>query len=578
MNWQETDYCLIARGAQYDARVFRDGHPRVRFDFDGQKVAALPLAAALDKIDEKEKLSNVRVVSFGEEDGFLTLVARADSNLWADRRFLWRFGPRYATFRHCAAGEGRLGRCFFFATGRPVMYEKGDSDGYRTNATFYVPRYRTMSPNLANLVEFDISMPGFAGIGSSENIQPGDYCAMERHNGLFRPAPLFYAFFRGATTMGIGLGCRPGAYRFNGLEYTGSMKHGAALYVQYCGYTQTGGEFASPEIQLSFGYDPFDCLRQHIDWIDEAGYGTAFRFPNEEWHRAPVFCGWAEQTATLPEGMQAAEACTQANYERWIAEAERRGIPFGTVVIDDKWQKEYGCWVVDTAKWPDMPGFVRAQHAKGRHVLLWIPAYQSEGLPERWLARDASGKAVFADPANEEYARFVREGVTKLLRETDADGFKEDWFGRSAMGPGYGNYGALHGLEMVRRFQFLVHDAAHAVKRGALVQTQTPNPLFRESSDMLRLNDIWFATRELPEMMRERARTARIAGWQVLDCDNASSTTIDEWFAYAQAQPRFGVPSLYFLSETESTHDAMTNAHSDYLSALWRDYNRENGT
>ena len=94
---------------------------------------------------------------------------------------------------------------------------------------------------------------------------------------------------------------------------------------------------------------------------------------------------------------------------------------------------------------------------------------------------------------------------------------------------------------------------------------------------MLRLNDIWFATRNLSEMMRERARIARIAGWELLDCDNASPTTIEEWLRYTQLQPHLGVPSLYFLTETESSHERMGREHSDFLSAIWRDYIDQNG-
>lgn len=247
-------------------------------------------------------------------------------------------------------------------------------------------------------------------------------------------------------------------------------------------------------------------------------------------------------------------------------------MPYGTIVVDDKWQKEYGTFEVDKEKWPDMPGFVRRQHEKGRRVLLWIPAYQAEGVPEEFCAKDAEGNPLFAVPGVEGYDAFVREGVMRLVRETDIDGFKEDWIGRTGDCPGIENYGVLHGIELVRRFQYVVHDALHAVKPDALLETQTPNPLFRESSDMLRLNDIWFATRDLPEMMRERARIARIAGWELLDCDNASPTVIDEWIRYTQLQPYLGVPSLYFLTETESSHERMTRAQSDYLRSIWREY------
>ena len=85
---------------------------------------------------------------------------------------------------------------------------------------------------------------------------------------------------------------------------------------------------------------------------------------------------------------------TQENYERWIAVVEERGLPFGTLVIDDKWQEHYGTFVVDTQKWPDMPGFIARQHARGRRVLLWVPAHHPEGLPPDLCVR--AGERVLA--------------------------------------------------------------------------------------------------------------------------------------------------------------------------------------
>jgi hypothetical protein len=104
------------------------------------------------------------------------------------------------------------------------------------------------------------------------------------------------------------------------------------------------------------------------------------------------------------------------------------------------------------------------------------------------------------------------------------------------------------------------------------VETQTVNALFRESSDVTRLNDIWYATRNVPEIMRLRTRIAHISGWRVLDTDNASSTTLKEWWDYMQAQPTVGIPALYFLSKTESTQETPTDAQWAALAGLWRSY------
>lgn len=575
MRWVENRQGYLLRGASYEAFIKLLDVPAVEFSFDGRAMSQLAMASVLDTPDCKEHLADVRIEKMTQEGEALCVSLCAASDVWQEHRFEWKFWKDHVSYRHHVKGEGALGRCHFFSSGIPEMYAPGTSAGYHTNAAFMTPHYRTFNVNLANVIDFDISQPGFVGIGKSECVSSAEYTNSERWFGLFSPAPLVFAFYHGAATMSIGIGAKPGEYRFNGLEYSGCLRDASCFYVQYDGFTSAEGSFTSPEAVIHFGYSPFECLERYIAWVDESGYGTQFRFPEAPWHRGPIFCGWAEQTALCEPGIPAGFRATQANYEAWVAELERRGVPVRTIVIDDKWQKYYGRFEVDTDKWPDMPGFVRRQHEKGRRVLLWIPGYQAEGAPEAFCAKDEEGKALFAVPGNEEYDAFLRESIVKLVRETDVDGFKEDWIGRTGR-RGLRDYGKLHGIELLRRFQFILHDALHSVKPDGLLETQTPNPLMRESSDMLRLNDIWYATRELPEMMRDRARIARIAGWEICDCDNASASIIEEWIQYQQLQPKIGVPSLYFLTETEASHEKMTQAQCDYMSALWREYIERN--
>ena len=72
--------------------------------------------------------------------------------------------------------------------------------------------------------------------------------------------------------------------------------------------------------------------------------------------------------------------------------------------------------------------------------------------------------------------------------------------------------------------------------------------------------------------MRVRARIATISGWPVLDTDNASSTTLRDWWSYMLAQPTIGVPALYFVTRTESTLEAPSEAQWAALAGLWRTY------
>jgi len=105
-----------------------------------------------------------------------------------------------------------------------------------------------------------------------------------------------------------------------------------------------------------------------------------------------------------------------------------------------------------------------------------------------------------------------------------------------------------------------------------MVETQTPNAAFRDSSDVLRLNDLWYATRDVVGTMRERAQIAHISGWDLVDTDNASSTTLETWWEYMEAQPSIGIPALYFLHRTESTLEEPPEWNWVALAGIWRTY------
>lgn len=96
--------------------------------------------------------------------------------------------------------------------------------------------------------------------------------------------------------------------------------------------------------------------------------------------------------------------------------------------------------------------------------------------------------------------------------------------------------------------------------------------MFRESSDVLRLNDVWYRARNVPEMMKRRARISRIAGWNLIDCDNASSTNLEEWWNYMLEQPSIGIPALYFVYRTESTMEEVPDSKWRDLAEIWTSY------
>jgi len=576
MEWQQVANGYILRGARYGVRLLAGDFPCFRFTLDGVTFGDFPAAAAFDQLEQKETISQVTLEKLERQGSCLEAVFSAKSNLWQSHTFTWRFHKRCAEHFHTIKGEGALGRCFFFSTGIPQVYDNGDSQGFETNAHINAEFYYNPDVNLGNVEEFRNAQYGSTGLwpefSAKGLFQP------ERSQGDFAPSPLFFGFYDGASAMGIGLGTEPGKYRFSTFEYSGAVKRGAAFYVNYLGYTQARGQYVSPSVSFTFAASPLDAMEKHVDWLDGQGFSTQFANENSPaWHRAPVFCGWAEQTVqAYLHGATDGAMATQANYEAWIAKLEERGLPFSTIVIDDKWQKYYGTFEVDEEKWPDMKGFIARQHEKGRHVLLWTASYHTEGLPDEMCVFNQEGRKLFADITNPAYEKLIREQIAYLVGELGADGFKEDWIGGCGREAGIPGYGELHGMEWVRRFQFILWDAAHQVKPDALVETQTPHPLFRESSDVLRLNDLWFSTRHVCETMQNRARISRIAGWQVLDCDNASCTTVKEWFRYMQFQTRLATPALYCVSRTESFYEEIPESMWTHIAQAWEGYNKEN--
>jgi hypothetical protein len=545
--------------------------PRLRLERGHETIFQFPILAGLASPSSEERLSEVTYTLHKSGEDAFELSATAKSSLWTDRRFEWRFFPDHIEFQQFAGGTGKLGRCYFLSNGISGRWDNGTTGGYAWGTTIYADRYFAPNPNLADQFDFTIAMPQILGFSVGREESTEQDFRPERMTGIFAPPPLFLAFHLNDTWTGIGIGAKPGDYQFPALEYTGSRYAGASFYVDYMGYRGVDGSFASPVLNINMAYSPLDALQSYTSWLTAGGFATESVAKDVLWHHLPIFCGWAEQTVeSVPQGGAPNKLSTQANYERWLATLDERGLPVGTIVIDDKWQQGYGNFEVDQAKWPDLKGFISAQHAKGRHVLLWVPVADTDGLPPS-LCVTYQGKCAIADVGKPEYEAWLRPRIRHLVQDLGVDGFKEDWVDSPAA-PGLPLTGSATGIEFVRRFQSILYSEAHRWKPDAMVETQTTNALFRESSDVIRLNDIWYASRNVTEMMRLRARIANVAGWPLVDTDNASSTSLKEWWSYMQAQPSIGIPALYFVSRTETTQESPSAADWSYLAALWNTY------
>jgi hypothetical protein len=393
---------------RYSVRIEPGQPPRLDIDRGHEPLFTVPAVAGLSSDTRREHLTAITTSVRQMSADRWELTATASSDLWASRRFVWRFFPDRIEFQQFATGRGKLGRCYFLSNGVSNRWDKGTTEGHLWDATIYADRYFSPSPNHANQFEFNIAMPQILGFSVGREPDSEVDFRPERMTGIFAPPPLFLAFHGDKTWTGIGIGAKPGDYQFPALEYTGSRYAGASFFVDYMGYRAIDGEFESPTLAFTFAFDPLDALASYTGWLDASGFSTRQANKDVLWHHLPIFCGWAEQTVeSVPFGIAPNTMATQSNYEKWLGKLEERGLPIGTVIVDDKWQSHYGTFEVDATKWPDMKGFVAAQHARGRHVLLWVPVAETDGLPAS-LCVMSGGKCVIADVGKPEYEAYLR--------------------------------------------------------------------------------------------------------------------------------------------------------------------------
>lgn len=390
-----------------------------------------------------------------------------------------------------------------------------------------------------------------------------------RDHWFFTPVPFCFVLCRGQVCLGLGVQAQPGHNRFTEMEYTGG--EGQGLILRYEGYTRADGSYQLPRVQLLFGGDEYQVLGRFASLEPRIPHSRQ-RF---SWWEQPIFCGWGAQCAQSGRLQQPAPAlATQAFYQQLDDALDEKNLHPGILVIDDKWQASYGLNDVDEEKWPDMKGFIRSMHQKGRKVLLWLKAWDPEGVDPGLCIVDWQGNPQAIDPENPEYLALFRQRVKQLLSPEglNADGFKIDFTARIPSCPGNRGHGDSWGLELMRAYLSMVFDAAKEAKADALVMCHCPHPYLEDKLDMIRLNDINTGRPVLPQM-EHRARLVKAVLPDVLiDTDNWPMPDKQAWLDYTRLQPSLGVPSLYYLWHMDDKEQVITQEDLELVRASWKEW------
>jgi len=426
---------------------------------------------------------------------------------------------------------------------------------------------RLFSPNPEDGLEPVRSLAEGAAIGVVGDGEPG------RGRWLFTPAPLYLALAGGdGPWIDLALAAPVEELRFAELALEAHAQ-GFSLLLDYEGRTRVDGEFRAPAVVVTPGVaTPYEGLRRH------RGDLVARRFapepaprPQPAWWSEPIFCGWGAQChLEKVVGGLARDHATQERYDAFLATLDAHGLRPGTVVLDDKWQASYGTNEPDSAKWPDLRGWIARRHEEEQHVLLWWKAWDAEGADPELCVRRADGLPVALDPSNERTRAFLREMVHGLLAPDglDADGLKVDFTARTPTGRALVSGGGSWGIALLHELLAVVYEAAKEAKGDALVMTHTPHPSFAGVTDMIRLNDV--IAGDVVDQMTFRADVVRAVVPELpIDTDDWRMPDKRSWRAFLAVKNEIGVPSLYYATHLDATGEALDDDDYAAVRRVW---------
>lgn len=430
-----------------------------------------------------------------------------------------------------------------------------------------------------------------------------------RLNAVFSPPPLAFGLSRAAPTgatevprgdwLGMWLRAPIAELTMTAVRYA-PLDGGFLLRLDYEGHTPVDGTWTSPVVVLRPSSGGWNVLEDYRADLAAAGLAPASRSHADWWHE-PLFCGWGAQCAraardsraalpaagTPPEEVALAGSARPAPwyarqdvYDEFLARLDAHDLDPGTIVVDDRWQASYGLGTVDEEAWPDLKGWIAARHAEGRRVLLWWKAWDAEGVPAEECVRTADGEPFTVDAGSPAYRQRLAGIVRHLLSPEglDADGFKLDFTQRGPSGQSLVGTPGVWGIAALHVLLSTMATAARDVKPEALLIAHSMHPSFGDVFDMARLNDV--TERDVhggrvpvtEQLALRAAITRRALPEHLVDTDQWPMPDREQWRSYVEAQPRFGVPALYYVEAIDNSGEPLGDDDLALVRHSWAAY------
>lgn len=569
---------------------------------------------SIDTLSAFDRSGSVTWDGVAEHGGCERLSWSAKSSLWAKQYYLDVY-PGHAEFHAEVHGDGEVDAIRFFDAIPDAGFKehfaltKHFNDKGQTGAR----TYSTGSP--ATFRQVFCPEPNSH---ARQIFQPFEYgqisvnADLDHHGGNFIANPGLLCFAVAADPdsewLAFGLAVEPGEHLFSEYEYLGGETF--ALGLNSWGARRITGSMRTPRVVMVPGTSAEDAVARYVDVLRDSGLVPSVRREQSDWWSRPIVCGWGHQCyqadlfriRSTPERQPdnaAYTLSTQATYADLLARLDAHQLPWGTVVIDARWFLAGGLKNVDVGRWPDLRGFVDAQHRQDRRVLLWWGPWDPEGVPAEQCVRyipgagpsrqnrpgrlskfgaPVPGKKLAVDITHPNVRHRIQDQVRRLLGDgpdgVGVDGFKIDHL--SAV-PGIYDMafpdgsGRMFGIEAAYACQALLYETAKEVKPDALIIGQSPNPYFADVQDMLRLGDIYSHHQDsVADEMTFRARMARLGdpGW-LIDTDGWPMPSLAAFREYIDLQPDLGVPSLYYATHLDTTGEAFSEGDYARLRRAW---------
>lgn len=403
---------------------------------------------------------------------------------------------------------------------------------------------------------------------------PNGKCAIY---SILSVPPMFYHSYRIAGiggTLAFGAIAEAGEHNFSAFEY-----HVSHFRTNQDGHTVVNGEWTAPKIAIYTAEDHYDAGKKYCDiYFDtgiakKGGAGVKPRF----WY-GPIACGWIEQYAfgNSPEGDgKILFSCKQYVYERMLKKLAEKYLHPQILIIDDKWQDNYGTAEAHPERWPDLRGFIDNNYKNGIHTFMWYRLWDSEGVPEEYCVWDETNGKYVCDPTNPGYQEILRTAIHRIISSDEgcynAAGMKLDFAFWQPNGRKANTYSGKYGAELLREYIALIRKIAKEIKPDAVINASPCHPYFAELVDQARLHDYDSSSRNALEIFTHRAKLWGTANPNALiDTDSGGFNTHRDMMRFMKGQPKLGIPDLYCVSDLPNF--AFTNDEWATIASIWREY------